>query len=282
MQNGWRYLLCVLCRRIWRRATSKLCAALSSWPPPARSPGWNTFSLRTPLFTLPTANFFAIVCALRALSATSRSTASEKRSFLQRRQRHCVSNRPRSSAASLDSANPLVHRGVRTKSSPRSAPGSPWHARQLTRFGGFRRLQPISARGAILVAFRHFALALRARWVQVALAVGAKVEPRPNGCSALRAVVGQRLAHQQIDDETKDQRARHQDEHQERPQTGVHPAAFRVLIYITDHKDENGAAQRYGGVESAERGGRPPRGREHPRARKTGRGSPWEVQKGFA
>src|ERR1700730_840435 len=68
-------------------------------------------------------------------------------------------------------------------------------------FRGRRRPQVVRAIGTILVALDHCSLALRAGWVQVALAVRAEIVTRADGSSALRAVVGQRLAHQKINDE---------------------------------------------------------------------------------
>ena len=53
--------------------------------------------------------------------------------------------------------------------------------------------------------------------MEVAFAVGAEVEACANHRATLRAIVGQRLTHQQVNDEAEDQVAGHQHEHQEGP-----------------------------------------------------------------
>ena len=88
------------------------------------------------------------------------------------------------------------------KSSPHSRRGSLWCRK---RFRGLRDiLQVRRAIGTKLVGLGDFALALRARGMQVELAVGAEVEAAADRRAALGAVVGQRLAHQEIDHEADD------------------------------------------------------------------------------
>ena len=103
------------------------------------------------------------------------------------------------------------------KNSRHSPHGSRWRARQFSCFGDFRWIEILAAIRAELVCFRDFAFALRTSGMEVAFAVGAKVEACANHRAALRAVVGQRLTHQQVNDEAEDQVAGHQHEHQEGP-----------------------------------------------------------------
>ena len=95
--------------------------------------------------------------------------------------------------------------------------GSRWGARQVSCFGEFRGIEILAAIGAELVGFPDFALALRASGMQIAFAIGTEVEACADSRAALRAIVGQRLAHQQINDEAEDEIARHQDENEEGP-----------------------------------------------------------------
>src|SRR5258708_9252675 len=99
----------------------------------------------------------------------------------------------------------------------RSLRGSRWSARQISCFGDLQRIEILAAIRAELVGFRDFALALRASGMQIAFAIGAEVEACANGGAALRAIVGQRLAHQQVNDEAEDEIAGHEHEYQEGP-----------------------------------------------------------------
>jgi hypothetical protein len=53
--------------------------------------------------------------------------------------------------------------------------------------------------------------------MQIALTIRAKVVPRIHGRSALRAVIWQRLAHQEINDEANRKISRPKYDHQKRP-----------------------------------------------------------------
>ena len=76
--------------------------------------------------------------------------------------------------------------------------------------------------------------------MQVAFAVGAEVEARIDGCATLRTVVGQRLAHQQIDYEAEHQVTGHENEYQEGPQRGVHAPALGIFVDVTHHGSHDG------------------------------------------
>src|SRR5258708_40339946 len=99
----------------------------------------------------------------------------------------------------------------------RSLRGSRWSARQISCFGDLQRIEILAAIGAELVGFRDFALALRASGMQIAFAVGAEVEAGADSSAALGAIVGERLAHQQVNDETEDEITGHQHEYEEGP-----------------------------------------------------------------
>ena len=95
--------------------------------------------------------------------------------------------------------------------------GSRWGARHFSTFGELRGIEILAAIGAELIGFRDFALALRAGGMQIAFAIGTEVEAGADSGAALRAIVGQRLAHQQVDDEAEDEIAGHQHEYEEGP-----------------------------------------------------------------
>ncbi|MGC1365642.1 MAG: hypothetical protein WA829_08100, partial [Candidatus Acidiferrum sp.] len=63
------------------------------------------------------------------------------------------------------------------------------------------RSQFAGAVGAEFVGFDYFMFAVGAAGMQVTFTVGAEVEAGADGFSALRARIGQWLAHQKIDDE---------------------------------------------------------------------------------
>ena len=118
--------------------------------------------------------------------------------------------------------------------------GSRWGARQTSCFGDFHRGEILAAIGAELVGFRDFALALRASGMQIAFAIGAEVEAGADSSAALGAIVGERLAHQQVNDETEDEIAGHQHEYEEGPEGGVHAAALGVFVDVADHENHDG------------------------------------------
>src|ERR1700756_4120058 len=200
------------------------------------------------------ASYFAIACARRAQLAICRWNASGRRSFSPRPRSFLALNLLRSNGALLRSAKLSVLPGARTKSLQRSPHCLRWRARQFAAFERFhRRFQISSAVSAKLICFRDFALAARAGGVQVAFAVRTKVKARADRCVALWAVVRQRLAHQEIDDEAQDEITGHQHEHQERPKRGVHPATFGVLIDVAHHEDDDGTYQGRGGDNAHQR-----------------------------
>jgi hypothetical protein len=57
-------------------------------------------------------------------------------------------------------------------------------------------------------------LAVGTGWVKVAFAVGAEVETCADGFSALRAIVGHRLAHEEIDEEANESPCWKKDDHE--------------------------------------------------------------------
>src|SRR5439155_89526 len=89
-----------------------------------------------------------------------------------------------------------------------------------------------------LVEFRHLALALGAGRLQVAFAVGAEIEPRADRRAALRTRVGQRLAHQKIDNQADEPPGGQKNEDQNSPDKGVHSAAGRIAIDVCRQEDE--------------------------------------------
>src|SRR5260370_1613023 len=109
------------------------------------------------------------------------------------------------------------------------------------------RREILAAIGAVLIGFRDFALALRAGRVQVAFAIGAEVETCADRRAALRTVVGQWLAHQQVDNEAEDEVAGHQHQYQEGPQRRMHTATLCVLIDAPGHENHRGEDQRHPG-----------------------------------
>ena len=75
--------------------------------------------------------------------------------------------------------------------------------------------------------------------MEVAFAVGAEVEAGADGFSALRAIVRQGLAHQEIDEEADEGPGREQDDNEQCPQSGVHAAAFGVAIHVADQENKD-------------------------------------------
>ena len=74
---------------------------------------------------------------------------------------------------------------------------------RISRFGWRHSPQLKCAIRAVLIVFRDFLLALRAGRMQVALAVGAVIEARPDHLAALGACVRERLSHQEVKNEAK-------------------------------------------------------------------------------
>src|SRR6266850_1357704 len=109
----------------------------------------------------------------------------------------------------------------------------------VRKFGG--------AVGAKLVGVGDFALALRAGGMEIAFAVGAEIEPGGNGCGALRASVGQRLANQQVDDQADEEVCRRKDQDQQGPQARVHATSLGVAINVAERKNENREKGRHEG-----------------------------------
>src|SRR5260370_795947 len=246
-RRGWRYPHCVRCRRKWQRVTFELRAARCCWPLGARFPLSSKYLYRTRGFTPPTANCFGKVCARRALAATFRWRASGRKSFSRRRQRRLASRKLRLSGESLGLANRSDRRGVRMKNLRHSPHGSRWGARQISCFGEFRGIEILAAIGAELIGFRDFALALRAGGMQIAFAIWTEVEAGADRGAALRAIVGKRLAHQQINDEAEDDVAGHQHENEERPEGGVPAAALGGFVDVADHENPEGENYRHTG-----------------------------------
>src|SRR5260370_2369985 len=91
--------------------------------------------------------------------------------------------------------------------------------------GNNRLLQIIPTIGAELVGFGDFAFALRAGRMQVALAIGAEVEAGAYGVSALWTRIGQRLAHQEVNDKTDEPPRRQGNNDQNVPPSHAHSAA---------------------------------------------------------
>src|SRR5580704_6919395 len=119
----------------------------------------------------------------------------------------------------------------------------------------WRRCYPkiAGAIGAILIVLGDFLLALRAGRMQIAFAVGAKVETRADRLSALWAGVGKRLAHQEVEDETDRKICRRKNDHEKRPKRRAHAAAFRVAVHIGGHEDPARKEKRDHGDESGQR-----------------------------
>src|SRR5260370_12761606 len=103
----------------------------------------------------------------------------------------------------------------------------------------------MSARGAKLVGFGDFALAVRAGGMQVAFAVGAEVETGANAVSALWTGIGQRLAHQKVNHETDEAPGRQENDHQNRPQGSAHPAARGIPVDESEEENNGRHAQTY-------------------------------------
>src|SRR5580700_8934445 len=97
-----------------------------------------------------------------------------------------------------------------------------------------RRSQLVRAVGTELVGFDDFAFAIGAGGVEVAFAVGAEIEAGSYGLSTLWAIIGQRLAHQKVDEKSDKCRCRKKDDHEQCPQSGIHPAAFGVAVDVGD------------------------------------------------
>src|SRR5580704_11250507 len=119
----------------------------------------------------------------------------------------------------------------------------------------WRRCYPkiAGAIGAILVVLRDFLLALRAGRMQIAFAVGAKVETSADRLSALRAGVGKRLAHQEVENKADRKISRRKHDHKKSPQRGTHAAAFRVAVHVGGHEDPARKEKRDHGDESGQR-----------------------------
>ena len=94
--------------------------------------------------------------------------------------------------------------------------------------------------------------ALRAGRVQVAFAVGAKVETRANAVSALRAGIRQGLAHQKVDDETDEAPGRKKNNDQNGPEGGAHPASRSVAIHVGDEENHDRHTETYAGYDSCQ------------------------------
>ncbi len=83
--------------------------------------------------------------------------------------------------------------------------------------------------------------------MEIALTVGAEIEPGGNGCGALRASVGQRLANQQVNDQADKEIGRRKDQDQQGPQARVHAASLGVAINVAERKNENREKGRHEG-----------------------------------
>ena len=79
------------------------------------------------------------------------------------------------------------------------------------------RPQLARAVGAELVGFDDFAFAIGAGRMKVAFAVGAEVEAGSYGLSTLWAIIGQRLAHQKVDEKSDKRRCGKKDDHEQCP-----------------------------------------------------------------
>ena len=99
--------------------------------------------------------------------------------------------------------------------------------------------QVISARGTKLVGFGDFALAVRARGMQVAFAVGAEVEACAHAVSALGTGIGQRLAHQEVNHETDEAPRRQENNHQNGPQSSAHSAARGIAVDVGNQENHD-------------------------------------------
>src|SRR5581483_7494607 len=136
-------------------------------------------------------------------------------------------------------------RGPRTKSWPRSRPGSRLPAELLLACPALRCQQVGGAVGAELVGLRDFALAVGAGGMQVALAVGAEVDSCAGKIAAARTGIRQRLAHQQINDESDEQIRGRKNQNEKRPEPRVHVAALGVAIDVAYCEKEGGHGNRH-------------------------------------
>src|ERR1700722_15768149 len=108
---------------------------------------------------------------------------------------------------------------------------------RISRFGWRHSPQLKCAIRAVLIVFRDFLLALRAGRMQVALAVGAVIEARPDHLAALGACVRERLSHQEVKNEANCKIRRRKDDDEKSPESRAHSAAFRVAIHVGDHEN---------------------------------------------
>src|SRR5882724_3739538 len=89
--------------------------------------------------------------------------------------------------------------------------------------------------------------------MQVAFAVGTKVEARIHGGGAFRAGVGQWFAHQEIDNQADETPGGYEDDDHKGPESGVHSAAAGVTIDVSNHENETREEQRHKSYHSGER-----------------------------
>src|SRR5882724_4757738 len=89
--------------------------------------------------------------------------------------------------------------------------------------------------------------------MQVAFAVGTKVEARIHGGGAFRAGVGQWFAHQEIDNQADETPGGYEDDDHKGPESGVHSTAAGVTIDVSNHENETREEQRHKSYHSGER-----------------------------
>jgi len=80
--------------------------------------------------------------------------------------------------------------------------------------------------------------------MKVVFATGTEIEARGNSGSALRTLVGKRLANEQINNQADQEVSRREDENEKGPEPGVHTAASGVAINVAEH--EKDAREGYG------------------------------------
>src|SRR5271169_6398928 len=117
--------------------------------------------------------------------------------------------------------------------------------------GGSSRLgEFLRAVRAELVGFDDFLFAVGAAGVEVAFAVGAEVEAGADGFTALRTWIGQRLAHEQIDQEAEKGKRRQKNNNEQCPKRGIHATALRVAVDVGDQENKNRDEERHTGNDS--------------------------------
>src|SRR5712692_5497461 len=79
--------------------------------------------------------------------------------------------------------------------------------------------------------------------MQVALAIGAEVEAGAYGVSALWTRIGQRLAHQEVNDKTDEAPRWQENNHQNRPQSSAHSTARGIAVDVGDEENNDGHAE---------------------------------------